>query len=134
RIIITSINQSEIIMAQLSPDPLPIPPQVLQSALGPIVMRATQKDAQRRYTSASEMLADLDALLRAHGCDLDRGTAQTPAATPPTATTSTRAIGALRARPTTTNPRRRKTKRTTSSRRSTRPTTTTTLRRPTQRR
>jgi hypothetical protein len=46
-------------------------------------MRATNKDAQRRYASAAEMLADLDALARAHGGDLDRGvTAQMPGATP----------------------------------------------------
>jgi serine/threonine-protein kinase len=84
RIIITAVNQSEIIMAQLSPEPLPIPPQVFQSPLGPIVVRATNKDAQRRYASAQEMLADLDALVRAHGGDLDRtGTPQMmPNATP----------------------------------------------------
>ena len=44
----------------LSQDPAPLPRDVLQHDLGPVVLRATQKAISFRYTSAAEMLAHLD--------------------------------------------------------------------------
>jgi len=82
RIIVGGNNASDIVMQQLRPEPLEMPPQVLQSPLGPVILRATNKDVSRRYASAAEMLADLEALLRAHGGDLDRSTQQMTAPAP----------------------------------------------------
>ena len=45
--------------AHLAPEPLPIPPAVLNSPLGPVVTRATEKRLEHRYGGASEMLEDL---------------------------------------------------------------------------
>jgi serine/threonine protein kinase len=50
----------EIITQQLTPAPTPLSPAVLQHALGPIILRATQKEPTQRYRSATEMMADLD--------------------------------------------------------------------------
>jgi serine/threonine-protein kinase len=55
----------EIVQAHTSASPLPHPPEVLASRLGPVIHRATQKDPDRRYPSAAAMLADLEAS-RAH--------------------------------------------------------------------
>ncbi len=50
----------QIVMAQISTAAVPLPPAVLQSPLGPVIHRATQKASDRRYASAKEMLAHLE--------------------------------------------------------------------------
>ncbi len=55
----------DVFMAQASPDPPPVPPEVSSGPLGPIVTRATAKSPAERYASAQQMLADLTA--RSHG-------------------------------------------------------------------
>ncbi len=46
----------QVAMMQIEARPVPLSPTVLQSTLGPVVVRATQKDPSRRFTSAFEML------------------------------------------------------------------------------
>jgi serine/threonine-protein kinase len=50
----------EIWMKQASSEPVPIPPSLVGSALGPVIVRATRKLPQERYPSAEVMLADLE--------------------------------------------------------------------------
>jgi serine/threonine-protein kinase len=50
----------QICMDQVSQSPVPLLPEVLQSPLGAVIHRATQKAADRRYASAAEMLRDLE--------------------------------------------------------------------------
>src|SRR5262249_48733730 len=50
-----------ICVAQLSEAPVPLPPEVLASPLGPVIARATQKRAAERFQSAAEMLTHLEA-------------------------------------------------------------------------
>jgi hypothetical protein len=50
----------DVFMAQASVEPVALPPEVVQGPLGAIVQRATQKSAAARYTSAGEMLTDLE--------------------------------------------------------------------------
>jgi hypothetical protein len=49
-----------VAVAQADASPVPLPPSVLASPLGPIVARATQKDPSRRFASAAEMLEWID--------------------------------------------------------------------------
>ena len=51
-----------VYLTHVSPDRLPLDPRVLASPLGPILYRATSKPLAERYTSAREMLADLESL------------------------------------------------------------------------
>lgn len=51
----------EILLAQGSDDPTPIPPEVVRSELGAIIVKATYKDRTARYASAAELIADLEA-------------------------------------------------------------------------
>lgn len=55
-------DPSAIVLAQLSPRPVPLPAVVLASPLGRIIERATQKDPALRYRSAAEMRSALEAL------------------------------------------------------------------------
>jgi serine/threonine protein kinase len=50
----------EIAHEQVSEAPVPHEPMALHSPLGPMILRATQKDPGRRHASAAEMLAELD--------------------------------------------------------------------------
>ncbi len=50
-------------MAQLSDAPVPLPPSVVASPLGRVIARATQKSPAARFTSAGEMLAQLEAVV-----------------------------------------------------------------------
>ncbi|MEL6181312.1 MAG: hypothetical protein AAFS10_20310, partial [Myxococcota bacterium] len=80
-------------LEQASPDPVPLPEHLLKTPLGPIIHRATQKDASKRYRDSSTMLHELEATLstgvtlplgfhtgmdRANGHGDDRGTADVP--------------------------------------------------------
>ena len=47
---------ADVVAKQLSAEPVPLPPMVLQSSLGAVIHRATRKDAAHRYGSAAEML------------------------------------------------------------------------------
>lgn len=55
-------NALELLMEQGSDNPTPIPIEVAHSALGTIIVRATQKNRAARYASAAAMLADLEAV------------------------------------------------------------------------
>jgi serine/threonine-protein kinase len=50
----------DVIAEQMAPHPLVLPPEVMASPLGLVVQRAVEKDPDRRYGSAAEMLADLE--------------------------------------------------------------------------
>jgi hypothetical protein len=50
----------EVVTAQLSELPVPLAPALLETPLGPVIARATQKRLEARYGSAAAMLADLD--------------------------------------------------------------------------
>ena len=76
-------GSADVCLMQISPDPVPLQPMVLQSPLGPVILRATQKELSRRYGTAAEMLHELEALVRAHGGELDGGgPMRMPAQTP----------------------------------------------------
>ena len=64
---------TDVCLMQISPDPVPLPPIVLQSPLGPVIHRATQKAVERRYANAGEMLQHIETIIRQNGGDLDRG-------------------------------------------------------------
>ena len=53
-----------IVNAQAGPEPVALGSEVTASVIGPIVMRAVQKDPRERYQSASEMLRDVEATRR----------------------------------------------------------------------
>lgn len=57
----------EIAIAQASPSPVPLPPEVMNSPLGPVIHKATQKSQALRYGSAHEMLEHLDSVMRPSG-------------------------------------------------------------------
>ena len=61
----------QIWMKQTSAEPVPLPPIVLSSALGPVIARATRKVASERYPSAAAMLADVERALLAGGAETD---------------------------------------------------------------
>jgi serine/threonine-protein kinase len=79
-----------IAMRQLSDEPAPMPSAVVDSRLGPLIVRATQKKVGARFPSASEMLAALEAVdpswLRASG---RRPTIAGAAETEPSSATTT---------------------------------------------
>jgi len=50
----------QVYLAHVSAEPLPIDRSVLEGPLGAVVLRATAKDPNARYASASAMLADLE--------------------------------------------------------------------------
>ncbi|NUP05504.1 MAG: serine/threonine protein kinase [Polyangiaceae bacterium] len=52
----------KICMAHLSPEPVPMPEGVMRSRLAAILERATKKRPEERYSSAAQMLADMEAL------------------------------------------------------------------------
>jgi outer membrane protein assembly factor BamB len=57
------VSLLHIVREHMSPSPVPHAPAALASPLGPVLHRATQKAAERRYPSAREMLAHLDAVV-----------------------------------------------------------------------
>jgi serine/threonine-protein kinase len=64
RVVFTGQTGVDIALAQVSPSPVPLAPEVLNSPLGPVIQRATQKTAAHRYASATEMLQHLEAVMR----------------------------------------------------------------------
>jgi len=50
----------DICLQQVSPNPVPLPPELAASPLGAVIARATEKPIERRYASAAEMLAALE--------------------------------------------------------------------------
>jgi serine/threonine protein kinase len=55
---------TDVVTEQISPRPVPLPPELATSPLWPIIVRAAEKDVTRRYRSAGEMLGELDTLMR----------------------------------------------------------------------
>jgi len=62
-VVFTGETAIEVCMAQLSPNPVPHAAQVLQSPLGSVIHRATQKAPERRFASAAEMLRELESTM-----------------------------------------------------------------------
>ncbi len=56
-------SEVHIWLMHTQPGPAPIAPLAASSALGPIIARAVEKDASKRYPSAAEMLEDVEAVL-----------------------------------------------------------------------
>jgi serine/threonine-protein kinase len=67
--VFTGPTAASVCFAQLSATPAPIPRGVLDSPLGPVVARATRKQSVERYLDAADMLAALEAAVRAMGED-----------------------------------------------------------------
>jgi serine/threonine protein kinase len=59
QVIMTGKTSLQICIAQASEAPVPLPASVLESPLGLMIQRATQKNPEFRYASAHEMLNDL---------------------------------------------------------------------------
>ena len=57
---LVSGGTAEVIADQLSDAPLALPPAVLQSPLAAVLRRAVEKDPARRFSSAAEMLGELE--------------------------------------------------------------------------
>src|SRR5690606_5807187 len=57
----------EVLHKQISDDPVDIPQEVIDSPLGRIFVKALEKKLDRRYTSADEMLQDLNELVQSRG-------------------------------------------------------------------
>ncbi len=60
--VFASDSSVEVAVAQLSPEPVPIPDVVLQGPLGLIIQRATEKGLEYRYETALDMLEELRAV------------------------------------------------------------------------
>jgi serine/threonine-protein kinase len=58
-------SEAHACLEQLSPSPIALPPAVLASRLAPIIRRALEKDASRRYPLASHMLSDIERAMAA---------------------------------------------------------------------
>jgi serine/threonine protein kinase len=74
QMVVRGSSLQDIFLAQASPIPVPLPPQVMASPLGPIVARAIEKEVTSRFTSANEMRHALDPT----GATLPRGAAASP--------------------------------------------------------
>ena len=61
----------QILMRQTSADPVPLPPIVIASSLGPVIARATRKVASERYPSAEAMLVAVERALHGGGGETD---------------------------------------------------------------
>jgi protein kinase-like protein len=59
-VVVRADTTALIFMEHLSDRAVPLPERVRSSVLGPVIERATQKTAARRYPSAAEMLAALE--------------------------------------------------------------------------
>ena len=71
----------QVLMAQASEQPVPLPSAVTTSPLGPVIMQATEKRCEQRFSSAEEMLLALESALStasdhpaAYGATLRLGT------------------------------------------------------------
>jgi eukaryotic-like serine/threonine-protein kinase len=61
RPVVTGAKPIDVCIQQASPDPVPLPPKVLESPLGAVIARAVAKRLEERYHAAGEMLADIEA-------------------------------------------------------------------------
>ncbi|HKE16528.1 MAG TPA: TOMM system kinase/cyclase fusion protein, partial [Kofleriaceae bacterium] len=66
RPVYSGISTAEILYAQLSPEPVPIPARLQDHPLGDLLFRVTHKDEAARAVTARALLAELEA------CDVDR--------------------------------------------------------------
>jgi serine/threonine protein kinase len=64
RPVVTATKEIEIYMTHGSDEPLDLPEVVLSSPIAPIIRRAVSKPLEVRYHTASQMLADLRAVLK----------------------------------------------------------------------
>jgi protein-disulfide isomerase len=62
KVIVSGATPALTIVEQLADRPISLPPQVIQSPLGPLIQCATQKVTEHRYASAAAMLAELERL------------------------------------------------------------------------
>lgn len=60
QVIMQGPSGMRICIDQMSEAPVPLPAEVLESPLGPVIARACQKRPEHRYASAAEMLHDLE--------------------------------------------------------------------------
>jgi serine/threonine-protein kinase len=74
----------QVAMMQIEERPIPLSPVVLGSPLGPVIVRATQKDPARRFSSAFEMLGVLRSAAQLSGAAPRPATDRTDLATGPT--------------------------------------------------
>ncbi len=72
----------EVLHKQISDDPVDIPQEVIDSPLGRIFVKALEKKLDRRYTSADEMLQDLNELVQSRGGQVSVPTGLQPVQVP----------------------------------------------------
>jgi hypothetical protein len=60
RVVFPATDLRQVLLGQLSADPVPLDPAVLASSLGAAIRRATQKLPLERYQGAAEMLAAVE--------------------------------------------------------------------------
>ncbi len=63
----------EILMAQASERPAPLPREIVESAFGPLLLRATTKNRDQRFASAREMLDAVETAMRSTPPDVAMG-------------------------------------------------------------
>ena len=71
-----------ILMKQLSKEAVPLGETVLDSPFGEVTRRAVEKDASKRYPTASAMLADVKAVLERHHSAMQAASSQALSGTP----------------------------------------------------
>ena len=64
RLVFAGPSAVQVLIDQASEVPVPLPPEVCSSPLGPVIARATHKHASARYESAQAMLWALETALR----------------------------------------------------------------------
>lgn len=60
RKVITRASQVEVMAAQISTDPVPVPEEIASSTCGSIIQRAVEKDLSVRWSSAEEILSMME--------------------------------------------------------------------------
>jgi eukaryotic-like serine/threonine-protein kinase len=69
--VVRGSSEAAIWMKQASSAPIDVPPRVLASAFGPVVLTATNKDPTKRYASAAEMLRAVEQAMTAGAAPTD---------------------------------------------------------------
>ena len=72
----------EVLHKQISDDPVEIPQEVIDSPLGRIFVKALEKKLDRRYSTADEMLQDLNELVQSRGGQVSVPTGLQPVQVP----------------------------------------------------
>ncbi len=81
--IVTGQSTADIIAQQITATPVPLPAELVQHELGPVVSRAVEKDPAKRFASAKAMYDALTPAATAPGASPARDTLESQARKPP---------------------------------------------------